>query len=1261
VIEKKSYRHLVLLLGFVLFACVGLRTTIFTPGVIAYSFEWYIPPLPSQMATALHASLRPWVPQNFGLANVYPAAMYINALLMLLSPLGGGVAERVILVAGISIAGYFFTRFAQALGVNRPAAILCGGAYCGSPFVLNHTAAGHLPYLMAFDVTAVLLCAILAVYQDGIRSKWIWTLLLLPLASQLQAPIAIFALFVLLRLTVLRRRSVTLFIILGVSVFITANLFWMLPLVAQAASELKYLSQNFGTNQQLHVLSGGRPIVQALRLEPYSNPITFSYVAALGIFGKFVAFVSYGVPLVALGGLLSIRDERSDIKRRIFLLFFLVWMVTLFLMKGPVGFGGGFEEWLYEHFVVLSFYKETYHFGFFIAVCLPLLFGFSLDQWTKSNTSRRCRYALLGAGTAVVLSWTAPFWLSGNLMNWAEPVEVSHENDPIANLRPSQKFRLLVAPNAGLFIPGDDRKHSGTGIDPYLVFSPVPTFGNWLSLNPLGVALDESIDGVGNVDDTRAWMRYASIAKVIIRTHPQSMFQRDSQANVSSALEPLMRAGDLRYAKMTALEIFDVWEAPFELQLPVRRDLWSANGRPATVIGSDEMSAAAVVRNGSVLAVNAPRRGTFGVEIFSFEYLSNRPGHMTVIDPLRQRMVLSTPLSPSLTWRHMAIRFNDEKQNLVLWFDNSPYRESLFAVRKPRFFGLGPRRREAVRYGSHGFQPEVSSASWVVEEPDEKMATKNPDRTPDVANWPRATFGDHEGAPTFDWYRPLPGKMMVLSHPLAMAYGTTRVYASADPLEALSVLERLGRPPSAVLWPEDVRSSMRELYVGSVLDRGDWLSTKLIGCTSCVVEPGLLANLAFEPSFGWVSGNISSNWIGYYNDYPGPLAEHFLYTSSDRPLRLQIPNISKGQRVAVRFKAWPNSALRARFSGGRWHEITTESPELEWIDFGHVPSTTLEIGGFGKRLIDRIVVIPPKARGQSVPNSEPDDIRYAASDERGVGLPAGAAINSCSSPESIDEFHTDRAEQIETDSPNWSTTGAVSVKNGLIQVVGNGDAYKTIPWLVPGASYRFSWRYEVHGAAIIETSLQIPGNGPDGSHAIVQRVSNREVSGWLAVRFSEHHPNATLLIRVISPPSRAVVVHIHSLMLSPEWLKEPCELIWAYGAHPLHGTPQVVIRDADYGTYDLETNSAGTFMLVLNENFDELWQLRDAHGRLINAPHFKVNGYANGWILPGGPTTLVTASYGDPLWWRFGEYSSVVGIIVIIGGIALAGKAENVG
>ena len=84
----------------------------------------------------------------------------------------------------------------------------------------------------------------------------------------------------------------------------------------------------------------------------------------------------------------------------------------------------------------------------------------------------------------------------------------------------------------------------------------------------------------------------------------------------------------------------------------------------------------------------------------------------------------------------------------------------------------------------------------------------------------------------------------------------------------------------------------------------------------------------------------------------------------------------------------------------------------------------------------------------------------------------------------------------------------------------------------------------------------------------------------------------------------------------------------ALAAAPLQGVPHILYRKQTPYSFRVSVRGAtAPFVLVSTETFAPGWRLKGPSGRPGDVPHFRVNGYANGWRIPWTGSYDLTIAY----------------------------------
>jgi len=95
-----------------------------------------------------------------------------------------------------------------------------------------------------------------------------------------------------------------------------------------------------------------------------------------------------------------------------------------------------------------------------------------------------------------------------------------------------------------------------------------------------------------------------------------------------------------------------------------------------------------------------------------------------------------------------------------------------------------------------------------------------------------------------------------------------------------------------------------------------------------------------------------------------------------------------------------------------------------------------------------------------------------------------------------------------------------------------------------------------------------------------------------------------------------------------------------------NNSAQAALRIVNDQNYEVDAFSTSPFILVFNQQFDPRWSLTDSKG--LSYSHIEVNGYANGWIIPGPGKFEFRLSFGPQEYYHLALLSSLASVIVAL-------------
>jgi arabinofuranan 3-O-arabinosyltransferase len=112
------------------------------------------------------------------------------------------------------------------------------------------------------------------------------------------------------------------------------------------------------------------------------------------------------------------------------------------------------------------------------------------------------------------------------------------------------------------------------------------------------------------------------------------------------------------------------------------------------------------------------------------------------------------------------------------------------------------------------------------------------------------------------------------------------------------------------------------------------------------------------------------------------------------------------------------------------------------------------------------------------------------------------------------------------------------------------------------------------------------------------------------------------------------------------------------GASPSSiGVPHVTyIRVGSAEVRAQVSGATGPFLLVLTESFAPGWRIEVPGRDAAAVRHVRVDGYANGWLIPWEGTYQVRFIYGPEGIARFARWTGLILVPALVGGLLLGGR-----
>lgn len=498
---------------FLFISIVVLRDIVFSSSFIGFNHDWAFPMTNESLKSFCARSLFVWSNDNAGYTLVYPAENLLRYLLFPLSflEISGLVVIQLLLLFVFTLSGWFmYLLLSDSFKLGYFPSLISGFFYTTVPVIFNKVAAGHIPYVIAYALSPIIM-AFFIKYTTTHETKYlIITSLLLSFATiQIQFAVMLAILFFFYAILIAKvkaRGLITTFSLLVVVVSLVHS-FWLLPTSLNSTSFFTTL-QGASSIDQLKTWS--TPLTDSLRMIGYRSP---HFETVLSSYGYKYAWdiASFSLVILAFGSLLVT-------KSRIPLCFGAVSVVTLIFttVTGPFA---NVVFFLYSVFPIFNVFREVYHLTFLIAFSYSIMLAFLLHSIYNSKKLNRYLKFLSVTVIVTLVVFNDPFIYSGNLSGQVQQYQLNDQNLSIINryLKSQGDYRVLYLPMVQPF-KYDDLTYYG--IDPIIAYSPKSTIGNYIDsdfLNRIAIDFYVPSSNLTNI------LKILSVKYVFLQTDLQSM------------------------------------------------------------------------------------------------------------------------------------------------------------------------------------------------------------------------------------------------------------------------------------------------------------------------------------------------------------------------------------------------------------------------------------------------------------------------------------------------------------------------------------------------------------------------------------------------------------------------------------------------------------------------------------------------------------------------------------------------------------------
>jgi hypothetical protein len=498
---------------FLFISILVLRGIIFSSSFIGFNHDWVFPMTNESLKSFCARSLFVWSNDNAGYSLVYPAENLFRYLLFPLSflEISGLVVIQLVLLFVFTFSGWFmYSILRESFKLGYFPSLISGFFYTTTPVLFNKVAAGHIPYIIAYALSPIIMAFFIKYTTTHETKNLIITSLLLSFATiQIQFAVMLAILFFFYAILIAKmkaRRLITTFSLLVVVVSLVHS-FWLLPTSLNSTSFFTTLQ---GASSIDDLKTWGTSLTDSFRMIGYRSP---HFETALSGYSYKYAWdiASFSLVILVFGSLLVT-------KSRIPLFFGAVSVVTLIFttVTGPFS---NVVFFLYSVFPIFNAFREVYHLAFLIAFSYSIMLAFLLNSIHNSKKLNRYLKFLSIIVIAALVVFNDPFIYSGNLSGQIQQYQLNDQNLSIIDgyVKSQGDYRVLYLP---MVQPFKYDNLTYYGIDPVIAYSPKFTIGNYISsdfLNRVATYFYVPSSNLTNI------LKTLSVKYVFFRTDLQSM------------------------------------------------------------------------------------------------------------------------------------------------------------------------------------------------------------------------------------------------------------------------------------------------------------------------------------------------------------------------------------------------------------------------------------------------------------------------------------------------------------------------------------------------------------------------------------------------------------------------------------------------------------------------------------------------------------------------------------------------------------------
>lgn len=480
------------------FAALGLLLV--RPGVIGLRNDWSIPPYSEQLSRMLTDPLHVWYQADLGHSIFVQSGAILGIIFGLVGYIGinGEIFSKFLALSLFSLIGFSMFLLFRKLSRSYTSQFVAGLFYLFNPFVYNLFSAGMLLELVAYALSPLVVLSFLKTMETGrlnYNYALVTALLFVFVGATLQYAVMIFVLlvgFVLFRLGCGNRREGIKLVLMVPTIWLSLNSWWILPFLGTATQQGTVIS-NIASTTFVNNIAPPSTILGVSQLAGAPNFFIPGLVYSNSFLLALFQFTSVILVIVAFSTVLYRKDKVT--------LFFAFLAAIMALFISSAAFAS-----TYESFFLARLFRNSYHLFFLVAFSYSILLGVAserryTDKSNSEHSAKVCCNLLLKIkgkiqkrkiGTAfvfvvifLVLINSSPFFI-GNISNTVHNYDLPSEYETTYNWLSSQngQFRVIWQPDLTAIVykpsvEGLSGFYSGGGVDPYIDYSPKPTYGNY--------------------------------------------------------------------------------------------------------------------------------------------------------------------------------------------------------------------------------------------------------------------------------------------------------------------------------------------------------------------------------------------------------------------------------------------------------------------------------------------------------------------------------------------------------------------------------------------------------------------------------------------------------------------------------------------------------------------------------------------------------------------------------------------------------------